>query len=139
MREDAAAFGIEPSTGPASEPVSLSSCALRHRRSTSQLPGKGADSTMTEEIRNILLGLGVMAVLLIASCELRATDSEYLKQILRLQFSEFCAHVGKPSQLLAEAINGAIAANPTDPKWRREAEWFNRIVEKYNTAKCGDA
>jgi hypothetical protein len=74
---------------------------------------------MTDEIRNIVLGIGVMAVLLVASCELRATDSEYLKQILRLQHSEFCATVGKPPQVIADASEQGAGAGPEGVAPRR--------------------
>ena len=92
---------------------------------------------MTDEIRNILLGIGVVAVLLVASCELRATDSEYLKQILRLQTTEFCATVGKPPQVIADALNKALEQDPKT--WLPAVLWWNRIAEKYEKARCGDA
>ena len=94
---------------------------------------------MTTEVYNILLGIGVMLILLVASCELRAQEpnSEYLKQILRLQYTEFCANVGKPPKDVADGINGGIA---TDPKtWTPHALWFNKIVDAYRKAGCGDA
>ena len=92
---------------------------------------------MTDEIRNIALGIGVVAVLLIASCELRATDSEYLKQILRLQHTEFCATVKKPPAVIAEALNKALEQDPKT--WLGPVLWWNQIVEKYKEARCGDA
>jgi hypothetical protein len=92
---------------------------------------------VTDEIRNIALGIGVVLVLFVASCELRATDSEYLKQILRLQTTEFCATVGKPPQVIADALNKALEQ---DPKvWLPAVLWWNRIAEKYEKARCGDA
>jgi hypothetical protein len=92
---------------------------------------------VTDEARNIALGAGVALILLIASCELRATDSEYLKQILRLQATEFCATVGKPPQVIADALNKALEQ---DPKvWLPAVLWWNRIAEKYEKARCGDA
>jgi hypothetical protein len=92
---------------------------------------------VTPEVRNIALGIGVMVILLVASCELRATDSEYLKQILRLQATEFCATVGKPPQVIADALNKALEQ---DPKvWLPAVLWWNRIAEKYEKARCGDA
>jgi hypothetical protein len=92
---------------------------------------------VTDEARNIALGAGVALILLIASCELRATDSEYLKQTLRLQATEFCATVGKPPQVIADALNKALEQ---DPKvWLPAVLWWNRIAEKYEKARCGDA
>lgn len=95
---------------------------------------------MTDDARNLMLGIGVVLILLVAACELRAQGNPrvYDEQLLNYRFSEFCSVVGKPSQLLAEAINGAIAQNPADPKWRREADWFNRIVEHYHKVRCGE-
>jgi hypothetical protein len=92
---------------------------------------------VTDEIRNIALGIGVMLVLLIASCELRATDSEYLKQILRLQTTEFCSVVGKPPLPIANGINQGIAVDPKT--WVPIAEWWNRIKEHYEKVRCNDA
>jgi hypothetical protein len=92
---------------------------------------------VTDEARNILLGAGVVLILFVASCELRANDSEYLKQILRLQTTEFCATVGKPPQVIADALNKALEQ---DPKvWLPAVLWWNRIAEKYERSKCGDA
>lgn len=95
---------------------------------------------MTDEIRHILLGLGVVLVVLAASCALRAQepDSAYVKQVLRLQFSEFCSVVGPPPLKLAEAINNAIAQDPAT--WLPIAAWWNRIKAHYDAkARCGDA
>lgn len=64
-------------------------------------------------------------------------DSEYLKQILRLQTTEFCASVGKPPQIIAEALNKALEQDPKT--WLPIVLWWNRIAEKYEKAKCGDA
>ncbi len=93
---------------------------------------------MTDEARNIALGAGVVLILLVASCALRAEEpnSEYLKQILRLQATEFCAHVGRPPQDVAEGINQGIAVDPK--KWVPHASWFNRLVEAYKKAGCGE-
>jgi hypothetical protein len=92
---------------------------------------------VTDEARNIALGAGVALILLIASCELRATDSEYLKQILRLQATEFCATVGRPPQVIADALNKALEQDPKT--WLPAVLWWNRIAEKYEKARCGDA
>lgn len=94
---------------------------------------------MTDEVRNVLLGVGVMVILLVASCSLRAEEpnSEYLKQILRLQTTEFCATVGKPPQVTAEALNKAMEQDPR--VWLPAVLWWNRIAEKYERARCGDA
>lgn len=94
---------------------------------------------MTEEIRNIALGIGVMAILLVASCELRAqtTPRYYDQQLLNYRHTEFCAVVKKPPPALAEAINGAVAQDPAT--WLPIVAWWNRIHEHYKKAGCGDA
>lgn len=65
------------------------------------------------------------------------SNSEYAKQLLRLQFTEFCAVVGKPPADVAEGINQGVAMDPK--RWVPHANWFNRIVEQYKKARCGDA
>src|SRR5512139_419676 len=97
----------------------------------------GLQAAMTTEAHNILLGVGVVVILLVASCALRAQDSDYLKQVLRLQHTEFCATVGKPPRALAEAINAAAAQDPKT--WQPIVQWWNKISEKYESARCGDA
>lgn len=94
---------------------------------------------MTDEIRNIALGLGVVVVLFVASCELRAqtTPKYYDQQLLNYRHSDFCAAVKKPPAALAEAINNAITIDPKT--WLPIAEWWNRIHAKYKEAGCGDA
>ncbi len=113
---------------------------------------------MTDEARNIALGAGVSLILLVASCELRAQGNagieiikinqinqineiyptnEYLKQILRLQTTEFCATVGRPPQVIADALNKALEQEPR--VWLPAVTWWNQIVDKYKAARCGDA
>jgi hypothetical protein len=92
---------------------------------------------VTDEIRNIALGIGVMAVLLIASCELRATDSEYLKQILRLQYSEVCSTPLPKGDALPNALNEALKADAKT--WLPWVLWWNEMHAKYAKARCGDA
>ena len=77
---------------------------------------------MTDEARNIALGAGVALILLVSSCELKATDSEYLKQILRLQTTEFCATVGKPPQVIADALNKALEQVTASPAFVSKLE-----------------
>src|SRR5512139_2696707 len=97
----------------------------------------GLQAAMTDEARNILLGVGVVLILLVASCALKAQDRDYLKQVLRLQATEFCATVGKPPRALAEAINAAAAQDPQT--WAPVIQWWNKISERYESARCGDA
>jgi hypothetical protein len=92
---------------------------------------------VTDEIRNIALGIGVMVILLVASCELKATDSEYLKQILRLQFTEVCSTTLPKGSALPDALNKALEADPKT--WLPWVLWWNATREKYEKGRCGDA
>lgn len=100
---------------------------------------------MTNEVRNIALGIGVMVVLLVASCELRAQgslrseypDSEYLKHILRLQFTEVCSTPLPKGDALPNALNEALKADAKT--WMPWVLWWNATREKYERAKCGEA
>jgi hypothetical protein len=95
---------------------------------------------MTAEIRNILTGL-VLACLclgwLARDAWAQEPNSEYLKQILRLQTTEFCATVGKPPQVIADALNKALEQDPKT--WLPAVLWWNKLHEKYEKARCGDA
>ena len=93
---------------------------------------------MTTEVYNILLGLGVMLILLVASCELRAQEpnSEYLKQILRLQYTEFCAEVKPPPAMLIKLLDELI---PHNPQLGQSGKWVNDIIDGLAKRKCGDA
>lgn len=94
---------------------------------------------MTAEAYRILLGAGVVVILMVASCALRAEGNPkyYDEQLLNYRFSEFCSVVGKPPLQLAEAINGAIAQDPAT--WVSIAAWWNKIKEHYEKAGCGNA
>lgn len=92
---------------------------------------------MTDEIRNIALGIGVMVILLVASCELRATDSEYLKQILRLQYTEVCSTPLPKGSALPDALNAALKKDPKT--WLPWVQWWNATHGKYEKGRCGDA
>jgi hypothetical protein len=93
---------------------------------------------VTPEVRNILIGFGLAMFVIGYLCrDAFAQDSEYLKQILRLQATEFCASVGKPPQVIADALNKALEADPKT--WLPAVLWWNRIAEKYEKARCGDA
>jgi hypothetical protein len=45
--------------------------------------------------------------------------------------------VGFPPQQITEALNQSEAAQPG--KWAKSIEWWNKIVEAYKKAGCGDA
>lgn len=61
---------------------------------------------------------------------------EYQKQMLRLSYTEFCAAVGPPPRVIAEALNQAMAQDPKT--WLPAVLWWNQIADKYKEAKCGD-
>ena len=61
----------------------------------------------------------------------------YDEQLLNYRYTEFCATVGKPPPVIAEALNQAIVIDPQ--KWLPAIQWWNKIAEKYAEAKCGDA
>ncbi len=97
---------------------------------------------MTDEIRNILIGFAI-AMFVIgwltrdALAEKPPPPGYYDEQLLNYRYTEFCAVVGKPPKDVAEGINGGIAVDPK--RWTPHAEWFNKIVEAYKRAGCGDA
>lgn len=86
-----------------------------------------------------IFALFVLVILfgMVISRATKAQDSEYVKQILRLEYTTFCHVVGKPPQALAEALNQSVAQDPKT--WLPVVQWWNRIAEKYAEAKCGDA
>lgn len=94
---------------------------------------------MTDEVRNILLGIGVMLILLVASCALRAEEpnSEYLKQIIRLQYTEVCSTALPKGDALPNALNEALQKDAKT--WLPWVLWWNATREKYEKGRCGDA
>jgi hypothetical protein len=62
---------------------------------------------------------------------------EYQKQMLRLSYTEFCATVGPPPQVIANALNEAMKQDPKT--WLAAVLWWNQIADKYKEAKCGDS
>ena len=66
-----------------------------------------------------------------------AQDRAEQKRLLQLQATEFCAVVRQPPAVLGEAIQNALAQDPKT--WFPAAVWWNRIVERYQTAGCADA
>ncbi len=67
----------------------------------------------------------------------RTAPAYYDQQLLNYRYSEFCATVGKPPAVLAEALNQAVAVDAT--KWLPAVQWWNAIAQKYAEARCGDA
>ena len=95
---------------------------------------------MTPEIRNIVAGL-VLACLFLGWMARDAwsqePNSEYLKQILRLQFTEVCSTALPKGDALPNALNEAFKADPKT--WLPWVLWWNDMHEKYAKAKCGNA
>lgn len=65
--------------------------------------------------------------------QLRQMDKKYL----RLQFTEFCASVGRPPGILVAPLNQAFAIDPDS--WGPAVLWWNKIMMKYKAAGCADA
>ena len=84
----------------------------------------------------IFVGLAILA-LLAFGVPAKAQDSEWVKQVLRLEYTTFCATVKKPPPQLVDAINEAMKQDPKT--WMPVVIWFNAIAEKYQKAGCGDA
>jgi hypothetical protein len=61
----------------------------------------------------------------------------YMKQILRLQASEFCATVKPPPAALMTAVQEGAKAGNTDAQIA--FMWLLRIQERYQKNGCGDA
>jgi hypothetical protein len=85
----------------------------------------------------IFVGLFILGLLAFGIPARAQADSEYTKQILRLQYTEFCATVKKPPSALAEALNQSVGQDPKT--WLPVIVWWNAIAEKYKAAGCGDA
>jgi hypothetical protein len=86
-----------------------------------------------------IFALFVLVVLfgMVVSKATRSAPAYYDQQLLNYRYSEFCATVGKPPAILAEALNQAVAIDAA--KWMPAVQWWNRIAEKYAEARCGDA
>lgn len=82
----------------------------------------------------------ILSFILLFTSLARAEDDQYRefqKDMLRLSYTEFCTTVGKPPQVIADALNKAMEQDPRT--WLPAVLWWNRIAEKYEKAKCGDA
>lgn len=85
----------------------------------------------------------IIAVFILSCCWIdrqaraESVTLDQAKEILRLQYTEFCATVRKPPQQLVDAINAAMKEDPNT--WLPVVLWFNAISEKYAKAGCGDA
>lgn len=62
---------------------------------------------------------------------------EFQKDMLRLSYTEFCANVSEPPNVIREALNNAMAQDPKT--WLPAVLWWNKIVDKYKEARCGES
>jgi hypothetical protein len=86
----------------------------------------------------VLVGLVILGLLAFGiPARAESVTVDQAKNILRLQYSEFCAVVKKPPSALAEALNQSVAQDPKT--WLPVIAWWNAICEKYKAAGCGDA
>ncbi len=95
---------------------------------------------MTTEIRNILIGLAVVCFImgwLARDAWAEEPNSEYLKQILRLQYTEVCSTPMPKGDALPNALNEALKADAKT--WLPWVRWWNEMHAKYERGKCGDA
>lgn len=83
-----------------------------------------------------LFYLGLFILMAICFQPAKAQDREAQKESLRLQATEFCAFVGKPPQIIADALNKAVEQDPKT--WLPAVLWWNKLHEKYEKARCGD-
>jgi hypothetical protein len=95
---------------------------------------------MTAEVRNILIGFALtMFVIGWLSRDAwgQEPNSEYLKQILRLQYTEVCSTSLPKGDALPNALNKALEADPKT--WLPWVLWWNATREKYEKARCENA
>jgi hypothetical protein len=83
-----------------------------------------------------LLSLALLLIGLMIS-PASSQDRELQKETLRLQATEFCAHVKKPPPQIAAALNEAVKQDPKT--WLPAILWWNQLAEHYEKAGCGDA
>lgn len=88
---------------------------------------------------NAAVGALLFAIALLGAVTCRAEEpnSEWVKQVLRLQVSEFCATVKPPPKALVEGVQAAAQAGNTDAQIA--FMWLVRIMERYEKNRCGDA
>lgn len=86
----------------------------------------------------IFVGLAILALLAFGvPAKAEEPNSEWVKQVLRLEYTTFCATVKKPPPQLVDATNEAMKQDPKT--WMPVVIWFNAIAEKYAKAECNDA
>lgn len=81
--------------------------------------------------------IAATVVALLFSLPSKGQDREEQKATARMQLSEFCAHVKKPPQAIADALNNAMAQDAKT--WLPAVLWWNRIVDRYKELGCGDS
>lgn len=84
-----------------------------------------------------LVLLSILAGMKLARADDDPRYHEYQKQMLRLSYTEFCANVSEPPNVIREALNSAMAQDPKT--WLPAVLWWNKIVDKYKEARCGES
>jgi 4-amino-4-deoxy-L-arabinose transferase-like glycosyltransferase len=90
-------------------------------------------------LRWYFLALLVAAALglFIDSAHAESVTVDQAKEILRLQYTEFCATVKMPPQGLITGVQAAAQAGNEDAQIA--FMWLIRIIERYKQNGCGDA
>lgn len=63
--------------------------------------------------------------------------NKWRKEIVQLQYTDFCASVKPPPKALFEAIDRGVALQ--DEGAKKTKEWLDKIMEQYVSKGCGDA
>lgn len=88
---------------------------------------------------NAAVGALLFAIALLGAitCRAESVTLDQAKEILRLQYTEFCATVKPPPKSLIEAVQTAAQAGNTDAQIA--FMWLTRIMERYEKNRRGDA
>lgn len=92
-------------------------------------------------MRDSHMAMFFLVALLIGSCvsiaRAESVTVDQAKEILRLQYTEFCATVKPPPAALMTAVQEGAKAGNTDAQIA--FMWLLRIQERYEQNRCGDA
>lgn len=78
--------------------------------------------------------LALASVVLLPTTE-AFSQTDLKKETARMQLSEFCAHVKRPPQAIADLLNQLA---PHNPQLMPAVHWWNKVVERYKELGCGD-
>ena len=86
----------------------------------------------------VFVALAVLGVLAFGGpVRAESVTVDQAKEILRLQYTQFCADVKPPPKSLVEAVQTAAQAGNTDAQIA--FMWLARILERYEKNGCGNA